>query len=166
MVSLSSGGQQDSWSWSRNSRLSLSRPGIGLGLDRISKSRQVLVLVLNKISGLAELCTLQMRLRMVKLIGPEPCVHDDKGVFHLHGQAQKKLKPRKVWAKGKNGLFGWKYARSTYYVCGMVTKPDPGIPGPTFVSMRNSSRGNENSIASSQGYNSRNVANKRLGDKN
>ena len=97
---------------------------------------------------------------------PEPCVHDDKGVCHLHGQAQKKLKPRKVWAKGKNGLFGWKYARSTYYVCGMVTKPDPGIPGPTFVSMRNSSRGNENSIASSQGYNSRNVANKRLGDKN
>ena len=55
MVSLNSGDQQDSWSWSRNSRLSLSRPGIGLGLDRISKSRQVLVLVSNKISGLAEL---------------------------------------------------------------------------------------------------------------
>ena len=37
--------QQDSWSWSRNSRLGLSRPSIGLGLDRISKSRPVLALV-------------------------------------------------------------------------------------------------------------------------
>ena len=37
--------QRDSWSWSRNSRLGLSRPSIGLGLDRIFKSRPVLVLV-------------------------------------------------------------------------------------------------------------------------
>ena len=47
--------QQDSWSCSRNSRLGLSRPGIGLGLDRIYKSGLVLVLVLNTIDGLAEL---------------------------------------------------------------------------------------------------------------
>ena len=37
--------QRDSWSWSWNSRLGLSRPSIGLGLDRIFKSRPVLVLV-------------------------------------------------------------------------------------------------------------------------
>ena len=47
--------QRDSWSWSRNSRFGLSRPGIGLGLDRIFKSRLGLVLVSNKINGLAEL---------------------------------------------------------------------------------------------------------------
>ena len=42
--------QRDSWSWSRNSRLGLSRPRIGLGLDRIFKSRPVLVLVSFEIS--------------------------------------------------------------------------------------------------------------------
>ena len=41
--------QRDSWYWSRNSRLGLSRPNIGLGLDRILKSRPVLVLVSFKI---------------------------------------------------------------------------------------------------------------------
>ena len=41
--------QRDSWSWSWNSRLGLSRPSIGLGLDRIFKSRPVLVLVLFEI---------------------------------------------------------------------------------------------------------------------
>ena len=41
--------QRDSWYWSRNSRPGLSRPNIGLGLDRILKSRPVLVLVLFKI---------------------------------------------------------------------------------------------------------------------
>ena len=47
--------QRDSWSWSQNSRFGLSRPGIGLGLDRIYNSRLVLVVVLNTINGLAEL---------------------------------------------------------------------------------------------------------------
>ena len=37
--------QRDSWSWSWSSRLWLSRPSISLGLDRIFKSRPVLVLV-------------------------------------------------------------------------------------------------------------------------
>ena len=37
--------QSPAWSWSQNSRLGLSRQSIGLGLDRIFKSRPVLVLV-------------------------------------------------------------------------------------------------------------------------
>ena len=37
--------QRDSWYWYWKSRLGQSRPGIGLGLDRILKPRQVLVLV-------------------------------------------------------------------------------------------------------------------------
>ena len=47
--------QLDPWSWFQNSRLGLSRPGIGLNLDRIVKSRLALVVVLNEIIGLAEL---------------------------------------------------------------------------------------------------------------
>ena len=42
---LQSSVQQDSWSWSQNS--SVSRPGIGLRLDRIFRSRLFLVLVMN-----------------------------------------------------------------------------------------------------------------------
>ena len=41
--------QRDSWSWSWISRLGLSRLSIGLGLDRIFKSRPVLVLLLFEI---------------------------------------------------------------------------------------------------------------------
>ena len=81
--------------------------------------------------------------------GNEPCVHDERGVCQLHGQAQKKLKPGKVWTKLKNGLFGWKYKRTTYFVCGTVTHPSQGAPGPTFVSMRKSSKQQNTLIASS-----------------
>ena len=38
MISLNLGHQQDSWSWSRNSRPGLSTPCIGLDFDRIFKS--------------------------------------------------------------------------------------------------------------------------------
>ena len=47
--------QLDPWSWFQNSRLGLSRPGIGLNLDRIVKSRLALVVVLNEIIGSARL---------------------------------------------------------------------------------------------------------------
>ena len=72
--------------------------------------------------------------------GNVACVHDSQGMCDVHGQAQKKLRPRKVWTKGKNGLFGWRYARTTYYECRTVTKAeDDDTPRPTFVTMKSSS---------------------------
>ena len=46
---------QDPLYWSQKSRLGWSRPGIGISLNKIFKSRQVFVFVSNKIGGLAEL---------------------------------------------------------------------------------------------------------------
>ena len=93
--------------------------------------------------------------------GDEPCVYNERGVCHLHGQAQKRLNPGKVWARLRSGLFGWKYKRTTYYVCGTVTHPDPGVPEPTtFVSMRKSSKQQNNFIASSK----RGSSSRRFGD--
>ena len=92
--------------------------------------------------------------------GNGPCVHDERGVCQLHGQAQKKLKPGKVWTKLKTGLFGWKYKSTTYYVCRTVTHPNQGGPKPTFVSMRQSSKQQNILIASSN----RCSSSRRLGD--
>ena len=57
------------------------------------------------------------------------CVHDARGVCSEHGQAKKLFKPNKrVWAKGKNGLYGWKYSRMTYYECRTVTQAEHDVP--------------------------------------
>ena len=67
------------------------------------------------------------------------CRHDSMGMCDVHGQAQKVLQPKRVWAKGRNGLYGWKYLRTTTYSCRTVTKTNDDTPKPTFVSLRTGS---------------------------
>ena len=84
--------------------------------------------------------------------GSGACVHDSQGKCDVHGQAQKILRPKRVWTKGKNGLFGWRYTRTTYYECRTVTKAEDDTPRPTFVSMKSGStisKSRNNLIASS-----------------
>ena len=56
------------------------------------------------------------------------CKHSPDGRCERHGQAQKLWRPKKRWAKGKSGLFGWKYAREHYWKC---VPPRPGGAGIT-----------------------------------
>ena len=101
------------------------------------------------------------------------CVYDDSGHCGLHGQGMKKLKPGKVWAKGRNGLYGWKYTKTVYWVCGTVTRAAPSTTTPTFVSMSstfpNSTR-RRKLIASSQrckgGINGSRLVNEKNTDEN
>ena len=66
----------------------------------------------------------------------DDCTYDEDGRCPEHGQGKKKFRPKKIWAKGKNGLFGWKTGRITYYTC----KEDNPIPAdrPTFLMLRGS----------------------------
>ena len=66
----------------------------------------------------------------------DDCTYDEDGRCPEHGQGKKKFRPKKIWTKGKNGLFGWKTGRITYYTC----KEDNPIPAdrPTFLMLRGS----------------------------
>ena len=45
------------------------------------------------------------------------CVYTEAGICSVHGQGVEKWKPKKTWAKGRNGLFKWKYGRHYYWSC-------------------------------------------------
>ena len=62
------------------------------------------------------------------------CVYDN-GVCRTHGEAEKLWRPSKVWAKKKNGVFGWKYSKETYFSCRKFTRKPVETDRPTFVSM-------------------------------
>ena len=64
-----------------------------------------------------------------------------EGVCAVHGPATKKWRGGKTWGVKKNGLYGWKYTRRTYWICekrpgGPVETTGPvGGPEPTFIYM-------------------------------
>ena len=65
------------------------------------------------------------------------CTHTDEGWCSTHNkQAKKKFRPKKVWTKGKSGLFGWRTGRVTYYTC-LETTPIPADT-PTFLMLKGS----------------------------
>ena len=62
------------------------------------------------------------------------CAYID-GVCRIHGKAEKLWKPSKIWAKKKNGVFGWKYTKLTYFSCRKIARTPMETVQPTFVSM-------------------------------
>ena len=66
------------------------------------------------------------------------CAYTD-GVCATHGPATKKWRGGRVWGKKKNGLFGWKYDRKTYWICEKKRGDLPGVgtekEEPTFILM-------------------------------
>ena len=65
------------------------------------------------------------------------CVITKDGVCEEHGPAMKKWKPKRSWAKGKNGLFAWRYSRTHYYVCtGQTTRVGHPTHRPTFLVLK------------------------------
>ena len=90
------------------------------------------------------------------------CVYTD-GVCAAHGPATKKWRGGRVWGQKKNGLFGWKYGRKTYWMCekrrGDIPRVEEAIEEPTFILMSSSKDRLTPSIASTTGGKS-----KRLGD--
>ena len=90
------------------------------------------------------------------------CVYTD-GVCAVHGPATKKWRGGRVWGQKKNGLFGWKYGRKTYWMCekrrGDIPRVEEAIEEPTFILMSSSKDRLTPSIASTTGGKS-----KRLGD--
>ena len=47
------------------------------------------------------------------------------------------MKQGRKWAKGRNGLYGWKYTKQIYYICtGVIPSTiiaEPDEPVPTFL---------------------------------
>ena len=71
--------------------------------------------------------------------GAQVCTYTPEGMCEEHGQAQKHWKPRRRWAKGKNGLFGWKREKIPYYVCvppRPIEDKDVGRTAPTFLILK------------------------------
>ena len=67
---------------------------------------------------------------------PRPCVISGS-VCEEHGPLEKKWKPKKTWAKGKNGLFAWKYSKTHYYACtGPTTRVGHHSHRPTFLILK------------------------------
>ena len=64
------------------------------------------------------------------------CTHTEDGWCTVHGQAKKKFRPKKIWAKGRTGLFGWRTGRVTYWTCLEKTPISAGTP--TFLMLRGS----------------------------
>ena len=66
------------------------------------------------------------------------CVYTD-GVCATHGPATKKWRGGRVWGQKKNGLFGWKYDRKTYWKCEKKRVDIPEVENstddPTFILM-------------------------------
>ena len=65
------------------------------------------------------------------------------GVCDIHGPATEKWRGGNVWGKKKNGLYGWKYGRNSYFVCERKTTVRDGAAGdntlePTFIYMGSS----------------------------
>ena len=58
-----------------------------------------------------------------------------EGVCTLHGPATKKWRGGRRWGEKKNGLFGWVYARKTYWVCEHKRGGPVGGPKPSFIYM-------------------------------
>ena len=90
------------------------------------------------------------------------CVYTD-GVCAAHGPATKKWRGGRVWGQKKNGLFGWKYDRKTYWIFERKRGDLPGVETekdePTFILMRTSKDRLNPSNSKSTGGKS-----KRLGD--
>ena len=74
-----------------------------------------------------------------------------EGVCDIHGPATEKWRGGREWGKKKNGLYGWKYARKTYFVCEKRKKntlsvsydngamgDDIPAPEPTFIYLSDS----------------------------
>ena len=65
--------------------------------------------------------------------GDHPVCVYTAGVCGTHGTAEKLFRPSRVWARGKNGTFGWKYSKVTYYSCRKVTQKPKETLKPTFI---------------------------------
>ena len=62
------------------------------------------------------------------------CTHTEEGWCEIHVQAKKKFKPKKIWAKGRTGLYGWRTGRVTYFTC-LEKSPIPADT-PTFLMLK------------------------------
>ena len=79
------------------------------------------------------------------------CVHDRKGVCHLHGQAIKNFKPGHVMTVGPGGVPKKKYTKKTYWVCdldlnGMKKLRQPRLS--TMMTQNDSGQGGDDNTVS------------------
>ena len=87
------------------------------------------------------------------------CSHTESGVCHIHGQAQKMFKPGRKWAKGKDGLYSWKYCKKWEFTCTKMRKkttakdshPPTPIQKPTFLMLRDSGEASDAKKRNSRG---------------
>ena len=66
------------------------------------------------------------------------------------------FKPRKRrWARGRNGLYGWRYSKQIYYICtGTPPRTEdtiPDEPAPTFLVLGYSASNGTRTITSTEG---------------
>ena len=55
------------------------------------------------------------------------------GICSVHGEAEQLWRPSKTWRRKKDGTFGWKYVKETYYSCRKITRKPAVDPQPTFI---------------------------------
>ena len=76
----------------------------------------------------------------------EECNYTDGGWCQIHGQGRKMFRPKKIWAQGKNGLFGWKTGKVMYFTC---MNPGPiRADTPTFLMLKGGARARKKSTNS------------------